>query len=66
MHMHIARNIVKRILDVGLADSDFRMKHPHAYRELLDYRLDMEADVLKALGFSETEITKILFPNGRP
>ena len=45
----VAKKIVKRILDEGLANSTFRDKHPDAYLELIEYRVDLEADVVAIL-----------------
>lgn len=43
--MKLARNIVKEILDHGLADSTWRDKFPEAYEELVRFRKDMERSV---------------------
>lgn len=56
---NIAQQVISDILDVGLADSDWKMKHPDAYAELKEYRKDMELDVLQNLGFSGEEVAKL-------
>ena len=45
----VAKKIVERILDEGLANSTFRDNHPDAYLELTKYRVDLEADVVAIL-----------------
>lgn len=48
-HAKVAKKAVERILDTGLAESTFREKHPKAYKELLHYRADLEADIVKVV-----------------
>jgi hypothetical protein len=45
----LAKEIISSILDAGLKDSTWKDNNPHAYTDLLDYRLDMEVDVEKVL-----------------
>jgi len=49
MKKTVEQKIVSAILDKGLADSTFRELYPKAYRELLHYRADLEADVKRML-----------------
>ncbi len=45
----IAMRVIVEILDRGLADSTWRNEFPKAYRELLEYRLDLEGSVIEVL-----------------
>ena len=49
----IAEEVVKEILDEGLADSTFRECHPEAYKDLLEYRADLEGSVVAVLEYYE-------------
>lgn len=49
----IAKEIVKELLDIGLYNSDWREAYPVAYGDLLDYREDIEASVVKVLNRNE-------------
>lgn len=45
----IAMRVVVEILDKGLADSTWREQFPDAYKELLEYRQDLEGSVVEIL-----------------
>ncbi len=44
-----SKKIVNEILDKGLGNSSWRVKHENAYKELLDYREDLEISVRDTL-----------------
>lgn len=49
----IAQAVIDEILDEGLADSTWREQFPEAYKDLLDYRADLEGSVVEVLDRNE-------------